>query len=169
MRQFDYITEMMRVALQEAPPLAIRGRVTQVTGTIIKAVIPSVTIGEVCLLRSPGHSKEMQAEVVGFSRDAALLTPIGDMFGISNATEVIPTGRSHMVPVGYGLLGRVLDGLGRPIDRETHGPLVTDHFYPVFSEAPDPLKRRLIDKPLALGVRALDGLLTCGEKSTRLR
>jgi type III secretion protein N (ATPase) len=163
MRQFNYITEMMRVALQEAPPLAIRGRVTQVTGTIIKAVIPSVTIGEVCVLRSPGHSQEMQAEVVGFSRDAALLTPIGDMFGISNATEVIPTGRSHMVPVGYNLLGRVLDGLGRPIDRDTHGPLVADHFYPVFAEAPDPLKRRLIDKPLALGVRALDGLLTCGE------
>jgi type III secretion protein N (ATPase) len=163
MRQFDYITELMKVALQEAPPLSIRGRVTQVIGTIIKAVIPSVTIGEVCVLRNPGHDLEMQAEVVGFSRDAALLTPIGDMYGISNATEVVPTGRSHMVPVGYGLLGRVLDGLGRPIDRDTHGPLVADHFYPVFSESPDPLKRRLIHKPLALGVRALDGLLTCGE------
>ncbi len=163
MRQFDYITELMSVALQEAPPLTIRGRVTQVIGTIIKAVIPSVTIGEVCLLRNPGQGLEMQAEVVGFSRDAALLTPIGDMYGISNATEVIPTGRSHMVPVGFGLLGRVLDGLGRPIDRETHGPLVTDHFYPVFAQAPDPLKRLLIHKPLSLGVRALDGLLTCGE------
>ncbi len=53
MRQFDYITELMTVALQEAPPLAIRGRVTQVIGTIIKAVIPSVTVGEVCLLRKP--------------------------------------------------------------------------------------------------------------------
>jgi type III secretion protein N (ATPase) len=163
MRQFDYITELMHVALQESPPLAIRGRVTQVVGTIIKAVVPSVTIGEVCVLRNPGQSKEMQAEVVGFARDAALLTPIGDMYGISNATEVIPTGRAHMVPVGYGLLGRVIDGLGRPLDRDTHGPLITDHFYPVFAEAPDPLKRRLIHKPLALGVRALDSLLTCGE------
>ncbi len=162
-RQFDYITEMMRVALEQAPSLAVRGRVTQVIGTIIKAVVPSVTIGELCLLRSPGQTMEMQAEVVGFSRDAALLTPIGDMYGISNATEVMPTGRSHMVPVGYGLLGRVLDGLGRPIDRDTHGPLITDTFYPVFAESPDPLKRRLIHEPLALGVRALDGLLTCGE------
>ncbi len=117
MRQFDYITELMGVAVQETPQLAIRGRVTQVIGTIIKAVIPSVTIGEVCLLRSPGQAADRQAEVVGFSRDAALLTPIGDMYGISNATEVMPTGRSHMVPVGYGLLGRVLDGLGRPLDR----------------------------------------------------
>jgi type III secretion protein N (ATPase) len=163
MRQFDYITELMRLALQEAPPLAVRGRVTQVVGTIIKAVVPSVTIGEVCVLKNPGSSAEMQAEVVGFSRDAALLTPIGDMHGISNNTEVIPTGRAHVVPVGYGLLGRVLDGLGRPLDREKHGPLVTDHFYPVFAQSPDPLKRRLIHKPLALGVRALDGLLTCGE------
>ncbi|WP_129781705.1 type III secretion system ATPase SctN [Peristeroidobacter soli] len=163
MRQFDYITELMELALQEAPPLAIRGRVTQVVGTIIKAVVPSVTIGEVCMLKNPGQSLGMQAEVVGFSRDAALLTPIGDMYGISNATEVIPTGRAHVVPVGYGLLGRVIDGLGRPLDRETHGPLVTDQFYPVFAEAPDPLKRRLIHKPLSLGVRVLDGLLTCGE------
>jgi type III secretion protein N (ATPase) len=135
MRQFDYITELMHLALQEAPPLAIRGRVTQVVGTIIKAVVPSVTIGELCVLRNPGQSLEMQAEVVGFARDAALLTPIGDMYGISNATEVIPTGRAHMVPVGFGLLGRVIDGLGRPLDRDTHGPLVTDHFYPVFAEA----------------------------------
>jgi len=163
MRQFDYITELMKVAVQEAPSLAVRGRVTQVIGTIIKAVVPSVTIGEVCLLRNPGQSLEMQAEVVGFARDAALLTPIGEMFGISNATEVMPTGRPHLVPVGMALLGRVLDGLGRPIDRGTHGPLVCDHYYPVFAESPDPLKRRLIDKPLSLGVRALDGLLTCGE------
>jgi ATP synthase in type III secretion protein N len=162
-RQFDYITDMMTVALEQAPPLAIRGRVTQVIGTIIKAVVPSVTIGELCLLKSPGNAPEMHAEVVGFSRDAALLTPIGDMYGISNATEVMPTGRSHMVPVGYALLGRVLDGLGRPIDRDTRGPLVTDSFYPVFAESPDPLKRRLIDEPLSLGVRALDGVLTCGE------
>jgi type III secretion protein N (ATPase) len=163
MRQFDYIMEMMSAALQETPALAVRGRVTQVIGTIIKAVIPSVTIGEVCLLKSPGQLREMQAEVVGFSRDAALLTPIGDMYGISNATEVMPTGRTHMVPVGYALLGRVLDGLGRPMDRQTHGPLEADHFYPVFADAPDPLKRRLIDRPLSLGVRALDGLLTVGE------
>ncbi|THF57268.1 type III secretion system ATPase SctN [Pseudothauera rhizosphaerae] len=163
MRQFDYITDMMSLALQETPTLAVRGRVTQVIGTIIKAVIPSVKVGEVCILKNPGEAFEMQAEVVGFARDAALLTPIGDMYGISNATEVMPTGRSHMVPVGYGLLGRVLDGLGRPIDRDTQGPLEADQFYPVFAEAPDPLTRRLIHQPLALGVRALDSMLTCGE------
>ncbi|MGN6580381.1 MAG: type III secretion system ATPase SctN [Bordetella sp.] len=162
-RQFDYITEMMEVALQDTPTLRIKGRVTQVIGTIIKAVVPTVKVGEVCILRNPGEDFEMKGEVVGFARDAALLTPIGDMYGISSATEVIPTGRAHMVPVGDGLLGRVLDGLGRPLDEEENGPIEASKFYPVFAEAPDPLTRRIIKDPLELGVRALDGVLTCGE------
>jgi ATP synthase in type III secretion protein N len=163
MRQFDYVTEMMALALQDAPTLRIKGRVVQVIGTIIKAVVPTVKVGEVCVLRNPGEDFEMKAEVVGFVRDAALLTPIGDMYGISGSTEVIPTGRAHMVPVGWGLLGRVLDGLGRPLDEKERGPLQSDKFYPVFQEAPDPLKRRLIHQPLPLGVRVLDATLTCGE------
>ena len=163
MKTFDYIPEMMALALQDTPTLSIRGRVIQVTGTIIKAVVPTVKVGEVCLLRNPGEAFEMKAEVVGFQRDAALLTPIGDMVGLSAATEVTPTGRVHMVPVGPGLLGRVLDGLGRPMDAAERGLLEADKFYPVFANAPDPLKRRIISQPMELGVRALDGLLTCGE------
>ncbi|HLO79139.1 MAG TPA: type III secretion system ATPase SctN [Magnetospirillum sp.] len=161
--QFDYITDLMRIALGDTPTLHVKGRVVQVVGTIIKAVVPAVKIGEVCILRNPGEDFELQAEVVGLSRDAALMTPIGDMFGISTATEVTPTGRTHLVPVGSGLLGRVLDGLGRPIDTKTRGPLDTQQFYPVYQDAPDPLTRRVISKPLPLSVRVLDGLLTCGE------
>jgi type III secretion protein N (ATPase) len=163
MRHFDYITEMMEMALHDTQTLRIKGRVTQVIGTIIKAVVPTVKVGEVCILRNPGEDFEMKGEVVGFARDAALLTPIGDMYGISSATEVIPTGRAHMVPVGNGLLGRVLDGLGRPLDEAELGPIEATKFYPVFAEAPDPLTRRIISEPLELGVRALDGVLTCGE------
>jgi type III secretion protein N (ATPase) len=162
-RQFDHITEMMSLALEATPTLHIRGRVTQVIGTIIKAVVPTVKVGELCLLRNAGEDFEMKAEVVGFVKDAALLTPIGEMYGISAATEVIPTGHAHMVPVGSGLLGRVLDGLGRPLDEKERGPLEATKFYPVFADAPDPLKRRLISEPLELGVRALDATLTCGE------
>jgi ATP synthase in type III secretion protein N len=163
MKNFDYVTDMMELAIQDTPTLAIKGRVTQVIGTIIKAVVPAVKVGEVCILRQPGEDFEMKAEVVGFLKDAALLTPIGDMYGISATTEVMPTGRAHMVPVGNGLLGRVLDGLGQPMDFEERGPLEADRFYPVFAEAPDPMKRRVIKDPLPLGVRAIDGLLTCGE------
>lgn len=163
MRQFDYVTEMMALALQDTPTLRIKGRVTQVIGTIIKAVVPAVKVGEVCLLRNPGEGLEMKAEVVGFVKDAALLTPIGDMYGISSTTEVIPTGRAHAVAVGSGLLGRILDGLGRPLDEAERGPLKSEKFYPVFADSPDPLKRRLIDHPLELGVRVIDATLTCGE------
>lgn len=163
MRNFDYLTEMMSQALDVTPTLQIKGRVVQVIGTIIKAVVPTVKVGEVCLLRNPGEDFEMKAEVVGFVKDAALLTPIGDMYGISGATEVTPTGREHMVPVGDALLGRVLDGLGRPMDAAERGPLETKKFYPVFADAPDPLTRRMISEPMELGVRVLDSILTCGE------
>lgn len=163
MKNFDYVTDMLELAIADTPTLAIKGRVTQVIGTIIKAVVPAVKIGEVCILRQPGEEFEMKAEVVGFARDAALLTPIGDMYGISATTEVMPTGRAHMVPVGDGLLGRVLDGLGNPLDLEERGPLEADKFYPVFADAPDPMKRRVIKDPVPMGVRVIDAMLTCGE------
>ena len=163
LHHFDHITSMLQSALGEAKVVHIRGRVVQVTGTIIRAVMPAVKIGEICHLHSPGNTRPMKAEIVGFSQGTALLMPMGDMQGISSDTEVIPTGHVHMVPVGNALLGRVLDGMGDPMDVATKGPLLTNRFYPVLTGAPDPLKRRIIKDPLSLGVRALDGLLTCGE------
>ncbi len=160
---FNYITDMLQSALARAQIARISGKVIQVRGTIIRAVIPSVRIGEICLLRSVSDDLYMKAEVVGFSEGSALLMPLGDMQGISSETEVLPTGQVHMVPVGPGLLGRVLDGMGDPLDESTHGPLRISRFYPVLTGAPDPLRRRIIRSPLSLGVRALDGLLTCGE------
>jgi type III secretion protein N (ATPase) len=154
---------MLQSALARAKISQVKGRVVQVTGTIIRAVIPSVKIGEICLLRNPGEELGMKAEVVGFSHGSALLMPMGDMQGISSETEVIPTGQVHLVPVGNSLLGRVLDGMGDPIDTATRGPLHVTRYYPVLTGAPDPLRRRIIKHPLSLGVRALDGLLTCGE------
>lgn len=163
MERYAALPSLLAQALEDAVTLRIKGRVIQVVGTIIKAVVPTVKIGELCVLRNPGDGFEMKAEVVGFAKEAALLTPIGDMFGIGSTTEVIPTGRPHEVPVGPGLLGRVLDGLGRPMDEAERGPLEVTQYYPVFAEAPAPLKRQLISRPLSLGVRALDSVLTCGE------
>lgn len=159
---FDYITQVLDRAVEDADPIEVKGRVVQVVGTIIKAVVPGVKVGEVCILRNPWENFEVQAEVVGFTKDAALLTALGQMIGISAQTEVIPTRRVHMVPVGYSLLGRVLDGLGRPIDTEK-GPIRPEGYYPVFADPPSPLQRKIISKPISLGVRALDGMLTCGE------
>ena len=160
---FDYITQVLDRAVEDAQPIEVKGRVIQVVGTIIKASVPGVKVGEVCILRNPWENFEVQAEVVGFTREAALLTALGAMTGISAQTEVIPTRRVHMVPVGDSLLGRVVDGLGRPIDAERKGPIRPEAYYPVFADPPGPLERRIISRPISLGIRAIDGMLTCGE------
>jgi type III secretion protein N (ATPase) len=157
----EYITTLLEETALSASLVEVRGRVVQVVGTIVRAVAPGVRVGEICLLRNPRSGWELKAEVVGFIRDMALLTPLGDLQGIAPDTEVVPTGRIHSVPVGPNLLGRVLDGLGEPIDGGP--PLAVKKFYPVYAEPPNPMTRRLIDRPLPLGLRALDGLLTCGE------
>ncbi len=151
----------MRHAIEGCRPIQIRGRVTQVTGTLLKAVVPGVRIGELCQLRNPDQSLALLAEVIGFQQHQALLTPLGEMLGVSSNTEVSPTGGMHRVAVGEHLLGQVLDGLGRPFDGSP--PAEPAAWYPVYRDAPPPMSRRLIERPLSLGVRAIDGLLTCGE------
>lgn len=159
--QFSYITELLDGALEEARPLQVKGRVTQVVGTIIKAVVPGVKVGELCALKNPWEDFELIAEVVGFSKQAALLTPLGNIVGVSSATEVIPSGRTHSVPVGPNMLGRVLNGLGDPIDGL--GPVDIETHYPVYALPPNPMTRKPIDRPMSLGVRVMDATLTCGE------
>src|SRR5690606_21522400 len=103
----------------------------------------------------------LQAEVIGFAQHQALLTPLGEMFGISSNTEVSPTGAMHQVGVGEHLLGQVLDGLGNPF---SGGQLPEPAaWYPVYRDAPAPMSRKRIEQPISLGIRAIDGLLTCGE------
>ena len=160
---FGYITEQLGQSLEDSSFVQVKGKVTQVVGTIIKASVPGVKIGELCILKNPWEDVELMAEVVGFSQQATLLTPIGDMRGVSPSTEVIPTGKVHMVPVGECLLGRVIDAIGRPLDEKTKGPLEVHEYYPVYRDPPNAMLRNPIDKHLSLGVRALDGLLTCGE------
>ncbi len=147
--------------IEHAQPLTVRGRVVQVVGTIVKAYAPGAKIGELCALRNPWEDTQILAEVVGFAQDLALLTPLGEIVGSSSYTEVIPLGEVHRVPVGPGLLGRVLDGLGNPLDGK--GPLEVASYYPVYADPPNAMTRELITKSINLGVRALDGLLTCGE------
>ena len=148
---------------QATPSLVTKGKVLQVVGSMIKAYVPGVKIGELCTLHNPNDQSDALAEVVGFVQDAALLTPLGEVNGISSSTQVIPSGRTHSVPVGMGLLGRVLDGLGNVSDADTKGPFEPETYYPVYADPPPPMTRKPIDTPISLGLRALDGLLTCGE------
>lgn len=161
LNDFSYITDIQQSAIKQTRLIQIRGRVTQVTGTIIKAVVPGVRVGELCELRNPDQTLSLLAEVVGFQQHHALLTPLGNMFGISSNTEVSPMGKMHEVGVGDHLLGKILDGLGRPFDgAQSQEPSA---WYPVYRDAPPPMQRKLIEKPISLGVRSIDGLLTCGE------
>ena len=151
----------VRGRVQEAVPVRVTGRVVEVIGTLVKAHVPQVQVGEICEMRDADGTLLSEAEVVGFLGRQALLSLYGEMMGLSNQTEVFPTGRAQEVEVGEGLLGRVLDGMGRPLDGG--GPLLAEARYKVYAAAPDPLGRQLITRVLPLGVRALDALLTCGE------
>ena len=154
------IVAELELALGRVTPVAIRGRVSKAVGMLIDASGIQAHVGELCELVTPGEPP-LLAEVVGFRDNTAILTPLGPITGISALTEVLPTGRGHVCPVGAGLLGRVLDALGQPIDEK--GPLKTRTLLPVHREPVSPLARRMIDAPLPTGIRAVDSLLTLGE------
>jgi ATP synthase in type III secretion protein N len=139
----------------------INGRITEIVGMLIKAIVPQVKIGEICLIKREGAP--LLAEVVGFTRDEAFLSPLGEMTGVGPSSEVIPTRLPMHIKVGKNLLGRVLNGLGEPLDLATKGPLELTETYPVLQSPPDPLKRDRIVEPISVGIRAIDGTLTTGK------
>lgn len=138
----------------------VNGRITEVVGMLIKAIVPDVKIGEVCLVKREGEP--LLTQVVGFTRDEVFLSPLGEMSGIGPSSEVIPTHMPLNIKVGPQLLGRVLNGLGEPLDVATKGPLELFETYPVIAAPPDPLKRNRVTQPISVGVRAIDGMLTTG-------
>jgi len=139
----------------------VNGRITEVVGMLIKAIVPQVKIGEVCLVKREGEP--LRTEVVGFTQEEVYLSPLGEMKGIGPSSEVIPTRLPLHIKVGPAMLGRVLNGLGEPLDEDTKGPLVCDELCAVLREPPDPLKRKRITEPISVGVRAIDGVLTAGK------
>lgn len=140
----------------------VHGRITEVVGMLIKAVIPQVKMGEVVLIKKE-EGQPLMAEVIGFTRDEVYLSPLGEMSGIGPSSEVIPMRMPMHIQVGEALLGRILNGLGQPLDTETKGALHLQETCNVMGSPPDPLKRKMIKEPLSVGVRALDGVLTCGK------
>ncbi len=137
------------------------GRVQQVVGLMVAANGPAVSIGELCYLR-PGKGRlPVPAEVVGFRDRLVLLMPLGALEGVSPGCEVVAAGGEFQVSLGPDLLGRVLDGLGRPIDGK--GPLTGAERRATRAMPPHPLARPPVDQPVLIGIRAVDGLLTCGK------
>ncbi len=158
MYQPDFVSMFKVVRGTDTMPLT--GKVTQVVGLTVESLGPAATVGEVCRLQSPDTGKRVLLQVVGFRGERVLLMALGDMDGIGPGSEVVSTGRQLEVGVGDGLLGRVVDGLGNPVD--ALGPVRVSARYPILNSPPGPLSRRRITEKLAVGVRSIDALLTCG-------
>ncbi|NOY64289.1 MAG: hypothetical protein GXO97_02665, partial [Nitrospirae bacterium] len=145
--------------VEEIDPLRIYGKVVEITGIIIKATGLRVSIGEACKIYSDDGSV-IDAEVVGFKDGKALLMAVGDLQWIKPGSPVYPAGRNLFVRVSEKMVGRIINALGKPIDGK--GPIEGDIF-PITGELINPLKRQRITEPLDLGIRAINGLLTCGK------
>lgn len=147
-------------AVDLADSVKVIGKVIQVVGLIIEAQVQGVSIGDLCVITVEKGKSTTYAEVVGFKEGRVLLMPLGTTAGISPGAEVLAAGHPLMVKVGPQILGRVLSGLGEPIDDK--GPLIYEEERPMDAEPPDPVKRPRVTEILRVGVRAIDGLLTIG-------
>jgi len=136
------------------------GRVHQVIGLVIESIGPEVSVGDRCSIESRRNGA-IPAEVVGFRGNRVLLMPLGEMDGIAPGSVVTAAGEPYTVAVGPELLGRVLDGLGVPID--SLGPLGTSRRRPIVAKPPHPLSRKRISESLTTGIRCIDSLITCGK------
>ncbi|NOX88636.1 MAG: flagellar protein export ATPase FliI [Calditrichaeota bacterium] len=141
-------------------PFSVDGKVRQITGVVIEATGRSGCVGDVCEIYTPDR-RRIKAEIVGFKDGTILLMPLGETIGVSTGSRVKRQRLPLRIPVGEKLLGRVLDGLGNPMDGK--GPIMTKQFKEVFNYPPNPLVRKRITEPLTTGIRAIDGLITLGK------
>ena len=139
----------------------VNGKVSDVIGLIIVSIGPNVMLGEICIVIDKNGNEVCKSEVVGFKEGRVLSIALGEVQSISPNCEIISTGKSFSIGVGNALLGRVIDGLGNPIDGK--GEIICNQFKNIYQEPPNPLSRKRIDTPLQTGVRSIDGLLTVGK------
>jgi len=138
-----------------------RGRVERVTGLIIEGDGPPVSPGSLCTIHSPQTGHTLEAEVVGFRDRRILLMPLGEITGIEPGSVIESKDEYPLFNVSDGLLGRILDGNGRPLDGK--GPVALGVDYPIYGAPLNPLDRERVTEPLDIGVRAINALLTCGK------
>ncbi len=147
-------------ALADLEPARILGRVRQAVGLVVHVEGLALPVGALCEIQAT-HNGPVRCEVVGFRDDMTLLMPLGDLEGVRRGDEVACLATTQRVPVGRGLLGRVIDASGRPIDGGP--PPAAERMDPLHADSPHPLERAPISEPLATGVRAIDALHTCGK------
>jgi flagellum-specific ATP synthase len=156
----DFSADKYLSALSAADPFQQVGKVTQIIGLLIESRGPRANIGDLCYIKSPDGDLALAAEVVGFRHNQSLLMPLGEMHGIGPGCAVVSARRTLKIGVGPQILGRILDGLGNPIDGK--GPLIATEEYPLHAAPPPPLSRRRIFDKISVGIRAIDGTLTLG-------
>ena len=156
---FGINLEALERKLDGPMELVTEGKVTQVVGLVIEGTVPNVRMGTLCEIFVQDE-QPIFAEVVGFRGSTALMMPLGEVSGIRMGSRIRPRNTSTSVPVGNGMLGRVFDGLGRPIDGR--GALHVEAEMPLYAEPLNPLKRRPIEEPAWTGIKSIDCLLTCG-------
>ncbi|NLM49653.1 MAG: flagellar protein export ATPase FliI [Clostridiaceae bacterium] len=147
--------------IKDANTITSYGKVSKVVGLMIESTGPNVKIGDICKIYTYNRENFVLAEVVGLRNEVVMLMPFSDVSGIGYGSMVESTSMSIRVNVGPELIGRIVDGLGNPIDKK--GPIMTKETYPIDNQPPSPLDRKNIEDVLPLGVRAIDGLLTCGK------
>lgn len=147
--------------LKNMDPVLVNGKVTQVIGLTVESEGPDAGVGDVCHIYPYKSSKPLKAEVVGFRDNKVILMPLGELHSIGPGCEVVSTGKPLNVPVGYELLGKVLDGLGQPLDGSFLRSRMTK--YSTHNMPSNPLKRPRVLEPISVGIRAIDGLLTVGK------
>lgn len=147
--------------LEHIDPIRVNGRVSQVIGLVIESTGPNTSLGEVCLIKSRTGEVVCHSEVVGFRDNKVLSMVLGDASKVSQGSEIIATGRTLSVHLGDDLLGRVIDGLGNPIDGK--GEIHYQETRSIYSTPPNPLDRKLINEPMITGIRSVDTLVTCGK------
>ena len=147
-------------AIERSRPIRFHGKVTQVVGLVIEGYCPGAAVGALCEIY-PRGGEPIPAEVVGFRDNKTLLMPLGELRGVGLGSLIAVKKDAASLCVGPALLGRVIDGLGAPIDDK--GPLLVHDECPIYAQPVNPMKREPIRRPLDLGIRAINGLLTCGE------
>ena len=150
--------QQLMQTVEQTEPISAQGRVSKIVGLMVEAAGPRASVGEYCHILTR-EGRELPAEVVGFRGSTTLLMPLGELEGIAPGDRVLPQRQTLTVPVGPGLLGRILDGLGHPMDGR---PLLTETAYPLQNKPPNALLRPRIRETLSVGVRAIDGILTIG-------
>jgi flagellum-specific ATP synthase len=150
--------------VEAAAPIQANGRVKRVVGLVVEASGPASKIGSVCDITAESGAAKVSAEILGFKEDSVLLMPLEDIHSLGPGCKVTARREKDHVGVGGALLGRIIDGLGDPIDGK--GPLQCDDAYPIYANPVNPLMRNRIQQPLDLGIRAINGLLTvgCGQR-----